>query len=91
MQDFFCAEPRKMNYSVLADRVKYFKEEQEGNNTMCDIIEDLIEKGRNEVRKKEKINFAKNLIIEGSFNFEKISKLSGLTVDEVKNIASSKN
>ncbi len=84
MQDFFCSDPQKMNYSVLANRVKYFKEDKEGVNDMCRIMEEL----REETSRKEKIKFANNLISEGSFSFEKISKLAGLPVKEVEKLAS---
>lgn len=35
-----------MNYPLLADRVKHFKESEEGVNTMCKIVEDLMNKSR---------------------------------------------
>ena len=40
MHDFSCADPDNMNYPLLADRVRYFKEDKEGVQTMCKIIED---------------------------------------------------
>ncbi len=30
MHDFFCTDPDDMNYDILADRVRYFKEEKKG-------------------------------------------------------------
>ncbi len=101
MQDFFCAKPQEMNYPVLADRVKYFKEEQEGVNDMCRIMEELIkeereealekgrEEGRIETHMKDKIEFARKMLKDGSNPFEKISEFSGLSIEEVENLASS--
>jgi len=89
MQDFFCAEAREMNYSVLADRVKYFKEDKEGVNTMCRIMEELREETRIETQRKEKIKFAQKMIKDGSNSLEKISEFSGLSIEEVKKLASS--
>ena len=40
MQDFHCTEAKDMNYKLLADRVRYFKETQKGRDTMCAIVED---------------------------------------------------
>lgn len=40
MHDFSCTDPASMNYALLADRVRYFKEDKEGVQTMCKIFED---------------------------------------------------
>ena len=40
MQDFHCTEAKDMNYKLLADRVRYFKETQKGRDTMCAIVEE---------------------------------------------------
>ena len=40
MQDFQCTEAKDMNYKILADRVRYFKETQKGRDTMCAIVEE---------------------------------------------------
>ena len=39
MHDFHCTDARNMNYKLLADRVRYFKETQKGRDTMCAIVE----------------------------------------------------
>ncbi len=92
MQDFFCAEAQKMNYSVLADRVKYFKEDKEGVHDMCRIMEELREETRRETRRetqrKDKIEFAKRMLKKGSFTFDMISELSELPIEEVEKLAS---
>lgn len=40
MHDFSCTDPDSMNYALLADRVRYFKEDKEGVQAMCKIFED---------------------------------------------------
>lgn len=45
MQDFCCTDPEEMHYEVLADRVRYFKEDKEGIHTMCKIWEEVLEEG----------------------------------------------
>ncbi|MCR5238331.1 MAG: Rpn family recombination-promoting nuclease/putative transposase [Lachnospiraceae bacterium] len=40
MQDFHCTEAKDMNYKILADRVRYFKETQKGKDEMCAIVEE---------------------------------------------------
>lgn len=41
MHDFNCNDPDDMNYKILADRAKYFKENPEGVKTMCKVMDDL--------------------------------------------------
>ena len=46
MHDFACTEAKDMYYHVLADRVRYFKEDEKGVTVMCKAMEDM----RNEAR-----------------------------------------
>lgn len=39
MHDFHCTQADQMNYSLLADRVRFFKETQKGKDAMCAIVE----------------------------------------------------
>ena len=39
MHDFSCTSPDEMNYKVLADRVRYYKESKEGVDKMCRAVE----------------------------------------------------
>ena len=41
MHDFFCTDPDDMNYKILSERVRYFKESEKGVKTMCKIMEDF--------------------------------------------------
>lgn len=41
MHDFYCANADDMYYKEIADRVRYFKEDQEGVRIMCKQMEDL--------------------------------------------------
>ena len=50
MQDFFCENPKKMNYKELAERADYFKAEAEGVHTMCELMEQFGEKKLEEGR-----------------------------------------
>ena len=44
MADFFCTSADSMHYPLLASRVRYLKETEEGQNTMCEIMEELCDK-----------------------------------------------
>lgn len=41
MHDFRCTEADDMHYPILANRVRYFKENKEGIESMCKVMEDM--------------------------------------------------
>lgn len=41
MQDFSCTDPEKIQYKQLAERVRYFKEDEKGVVVMCKMMEDM--------------------------------------------------
>lgn len=46
MHDFWCTNVNDIKNSVLADRVRYFKEDQKGVKVMCREFEELYEEGK---------------------------------------------
>lgn len=70
MHDMWCVEAEDMHYGVLAERVRYFKENEEGVATMCRAMEEM----RNDTEFKTRLNDIRNMI--ETFN---------LTVNEVMN------
>ena len=50
MHDFMCDKAEDMYYEVLRNRVKYYKENQEGRREMCEIMDNIRNKGRDEGR-----------------------------------------
>ncbi len=54
MHDLYCKNPDDMNYKILADEVRYYKEDTKGVKAMCKIMEEILdeglEKGREEGR-----------------------------------------
>lgn len=89
MSDFFCTDPKEMNYGVLAERVSFFKETKEGVLTMCKIMEDVRNEGINIGRNEGKVETAKEMLRDG-VPLEKIAKYSKLSVDEVKKLRDGK-
>lgn len=83
MHDFACIEAGDMYYPVLADRVRYFKEDAKGAAVMCKAMEDM----RNEAAKEQAIRVARKMLKAGKFSYEEIAEYSDLTVDEVKELA----
>ena len=47
MHDLYCTDPNTMNFKILADEVRFYKEKQEGVNQMCQIMEEIRDKSFN--------------------------------------------
>ncbi|WP_337423643.1 hypothetical protein [Phascolarctobacterium succinatutens] len=85
------ANPDKMHYKELADRVSFFKKTKEGEKTMTDIIELYAAKRAKEAVQKtaqaRNIELAKDLLSEGE-TIERTVRLSKLSEAEVRELAS---
>lgn len=68
MHDFSCMSADEMHYSILAEKVRYFKETEKGVATMCKAMEDM----RDAVR----IENAKKMLADG-VSVEKNSRIFG--------------
>jgi predicted transposase YdaD len=66
----------------LADRARYFKENEKGVNQMCRAVEELILDERMEEKEEIVIEMLKE-----NFEIEKIAKIVKLPVESVKKIA----
>ena len=88
MHDFACTKAEEMHYPILAKRVRYFKEEQEGVATMSRIFEEIKREAAQEAARKpardKSILDARLLLMMGKYSYEEISAISDLTMDEVK-------
>ena len=45
MHDFFCSDPNDMYSDVLAERVRFFKEDEKGVAAMCKVMEEIYNDG----------------------------------------------
>ena len=82
MHDFFCTDPDDMHYKELADKVRYFKEDEKGVAAMCKVMEEM----RNEAVEKDRIHNAIEMLKDG-LSVEKVAKYSRLTIERVKQLA----
>ena len=87
MQDFFCKDPKKMNFSKLAERANFFKTNHEGVSNMCKIMEDLIAKGEAKGEAKGKLDTLKSLVKEGFISISVAAQKAGMTEEAFKKIA----
>ncbi len=83
MHDFSCKNPSDMYYKPLAEQVRYYKEDAEGVEAMCRIVEELID--------SEKKEIALELLKLNKLSLEEIAKCSKLSLEEVERIAKDEN
>lgn len=90
MHDFHCKNPDDMYYQELADKVRYFKEDEEGLDIMGDVMEKLMAKREREaaerIKKAERKRLAKSLLTENE-SLERTARLTELSLKEVRKIA----
>ena len=91
IHDFYCDKAGDMYLPPLAEKVRYYKEDEEGNGSMCRIVEEEVRRGEERgVRigaKQTKERTALAMIKDGTLSLEKIADFCGLTLDEVKELA----
>ena len=82
MHDFSCTDPANMYYDVLAERVRFFKESKEGVAIMCRAMEDM----RNQTMIESMRAVAHRMLAAGKYSLEEISRMTELSLDEVKKL-----
>ena len=83
MHDFACTKPDDMHYQILAKRVRYFKEDQEGVRIMCKAMEDM----RNESAREAVEERNKQLAVRMYSRNKSIEEIAGdldIPVQQVK-------
>ena len=83
MHDFSCKKSEDMKNSVLADKVRRMKENEQGVKKMCRIMEELQE----EAKEERNIEVAEEMLKEGSLPLEKIARFSKLPLETVKQLS----
>ena len=87
MSDFYCTKADGMYYKELSDKIRHYKESEEGVKTMCDIWEEV----KNEGKIEASIENAKTMLKDGSLPYEKIAEFSGLSIEKVRELAGNKS
>lgn len=90
MHDFACTDPDEMNYPVLAQRVRYFKEDTRGVTTMCRAMEEMRNETAREATHAKAVAVAQKMLKAG-MTYEAIADMVELSVDEVKALADKKS
>ncbi len=91
VHDFRCNKADDMYIQQLADKTRYYKENQEGVKYMCKAIEDMRKIAQDEREYQVKANFAVRLLTRGKDTFEEIADLTGLSIEDIQELAESVN
>ncbi len=87
MHDFACTDPAQMHYGLLADKVRFYKENKEGITAMCKVMEDMRERSLQEGvqigQKENQAQTARRMLARGRDSLEEIAALTGLSAAEV--------
>ena len=98
MHDFSCTDPADMYYDVLAERVRFFKESRKGVAIMCKAMEDMrnecwkegMERGMKEGMERGMKEGIKTTVLRmlevGKYALEEIAEISGLPLEDVKEL-----
>ena len=84
MHDFFCTDPNDMHFKVLADKGRYFKEDDRGIRTMCKLLEEVAA----EAVERDKEENALRMLADG-VKADKIAQYLKLSLEQVQEIAAS--
>ena len=89
MHDFFCTNPDEMHYKELADKVRYFKEDEEGVAAMCKVMEDMREEAAEKAKRMQAVEIVLRMLSRG-LSHEQIAEYVGITVEQVREISGMK-
>ena len=91
MHDFSCMNANDMYYPALAEKVRYYKEDEKGVGTMCKALEDMrneaAEKAAKIATEQTQIANARAMLADGVLSLEQIAKYSSLPIEKVRELA----
>ena len=87
MEDFFCEEPGKMNYKILADRTRQFKENMKGIMDMNSVVDEIREEGRVEGKLETSRQTAIKMLRLGKLSLDDIAECTELSLSEIMKLA----
>lgn len=90
MHDFWCTNARDMYNTVLADRVRYFKENVKGVEVMCKEMEKMRDEVREETRKATIVESIRKML-KAQITESKIKQVYDVTDEEIEQIKEKMN
>ena len=73
-----------MHNPKIAERVRYFKEEPKGVTEMCETMQKIVDRERDDADVKARMDIALNLWSEGEHDLDKISRTTKLSIEQVR-------
>jgi hypothetical protein len=90
MHDFSCTDPDEMYNEVLANKARFFKQDEKGVANMCKALEDMRNEAAMDAMGAVRIENALKMLADG-LPLEKVAEYSGLTVEKVRELVESKS
>ena len=91
MHDFNCKEAKDIVNPLLAEEVRYLKETEGGRSQMCKLLEEMRKEVAVEAEAKGKAETTKKLALKmlarGRDSIEEIAEMTGLSLEEVRELA----
>ena len=78
---------QRSDKGTIAERARYFKEDEKGVAAMCKMMEDMRKEAAEEAAKKAAEETATKLLRSEDMSYEKISEYSNLPLKEVEKLA----
>ena len=78
MKDFRCKSSSKVHYPELAEGIKYYKETEEGRDTMCEAVEKYGKDKKIEGKIEGKIEIVKNIMTSMKMSLEQALDVAGI-------------
>ena len=83
IHDFRCSNADDMYLEKMADKTRYYKENDKGVSYMCKLMEDML----NENAIQERIDIAMNMLQGGKLTLDEIANYSNLPLETIKELA----
>ena len=91
MHDFSTPNADEMYYSELAEKVRFYKQDEKGVETMCQIVEEYgneraaeaLKQGIQQGQEQKAIETAENFLKMGVVTPEQIAQAAGLPLEKV--------
>lgn len=88
VHDLKCTNPDEMYFDVLANRVRYFKENRKGRARMCEIMQKLQDEAEARGVAKERLSAIKNIMAEFNVSAQKAMESLKIPQSEWESYAS---
>ena len=91
MHDFCTADSSQMYYDEIANCVRFHKQDTQEVNTVCRIFEEYGDERAAQAREERNIEFAEELLRDGSLSQERIAAVSQISIEQVEQLAKNIN